>query len=221
LIDRAIARFNAGLARTSAALMSFSKPTRDHTVCLVTVRPPHAIPGVADVEVLTTSEDVRDVHIVPLPLTGAGAQFAPVPDRATRSVEDPKLFHRPPLADGRRRVAGPHHRQRRSRRGHDVGAGADASAIDARDAPGAAISSDWLLAAARRRTRRIVSAMAREAKLGAGEALDPRARRRGRIAGAIATAVVAESGSSATCGGPSRRPPTIATSTSRWSRRRD
>ena len=36
----------------------------------------------------------------------------------------------------------------------------------------------------------IVSAMAREAKLGAGEALDPRAKRRGRIAGAIATVVV-------------------------------
>ena len=49
---------------------------------LVTVRPPHAIPGVADVEVLTTSDEVRDVRIVPLPLTGPGAQFAPVADRA-------------------------------------------------------------------------------------------------------------------------------------------
>ena len=36
----------------------------------------------------------------------------------------------------------------------------------------------------------IVSAMAREAKLGAGETLDPRAKRRGRIAGAIAAVVV-------------------------------
>ena len=36
----------------------------------------------------------------------------------------------------------------------------------------------------------IVSAMAREARLGAGETLDPRARRRGRIAGAIAAVVV-------------------------------
>ena len=59
---------------------------------LVTVRPPHAIPGVADVEVLTTSDDVRDVRIVPLPLTGAGAQFAPVADRALRSTEDPRMF---------------------------------------------------------------------------------------------------------------------------------
>ena len=46
----------------------------------VTIRPPRAIPGVADVEVLTTSADVSDVRIVPLPLTGPGAQFAPVPD---------------------------------------------------------------------------------------------------------------------------------------------
>ena len=52
---------------------------------LVTIRPPHAIPGVADVEVLTTSDDVDEVRIVPLPLTGPGAQFAPVPDVAARS----------------------------------------------------------------------------------------------------------------------------------------
>jgi len=52
---------------------------------LVTVRPPHAIPGVADVEVRSATGDVRDIRIVPLPLTGPGAQFAPVPDRAARS----------------------------------------------------------------------------------------------------------------------------------------
>ena len=59
---------------------------------LVTVRPPYAIPGIADVEVRATSDDVRDVRIVPLPLTGDGARFAPVPDRAERSREDPRLF---------------------------------------------------------------------------------------------------------------------------------
>jgi hypothetical protein len=58
----------------------------------VTIRPPYAIPGVADVEVLTTSDDVREVRIVPLPLTGPGARFAPVPDVATRSSEDARLF---------------------------------------------------------------------------------------------------------------------------------
>jgi hypothetical protein len=58
----------------------------------VTVRPPHAIPGVAEVEVLTTSDDIHEIRIVPLPLTGPGAKFAPVPDLATRSAVDPKLF---------------------------------------------------------------------------------------------------------------------------------
>ena len=50
----------------------------------VTIRPPHAIPGIAEVEVLTTSDDVQEIRIVPLPLMGPGAQFAPVPDIATR-----------------------------------------------------------------------------------------------------------------------------------------
>src|SRR5262249_41724618 len=59
---------------------------------LVTVRPPHAVPGVADVEILTPGSDVDSIRIVPLPLTGPGAQFAPTPDLATRSAVDAKLF---------------------------------------------------------------------------------------------------------------------------------
>ena len=59
---------------------------------LVTVRPPYAIPGVAEVEVMTRDGDVDDVQIVPLPLTGPGARFAPVPDRAQRSPDDSHLF---------------------------------------------------------------------------------------------------------------------------------
>lgn len=58
----------------------------------VTIRPPHAIPGIAEVEVLTTSDDVQEIRIVPLPLTGPGAQFAPVPDVVSRSTADPRLF---------------------------------------------------------------------------------------------------------------------------------
>jgi hypothetical protein len=59
---------------------------------LVTVRPPYAVPGVADVEILVPAGDVDSIRIVPLPLTGAGAQFAPTPDIATRSTADPNLF---------------------------------------------------------------------------------------------------------------------------------
>ena len=58
----------------------------------VTVRPPLAIPGVADVEVLATSDEVTEVRIVPLPLTGPAAKFAPVPDRAQQSMDDRRLF---------------------------------------------------------------------------------------------------------------------------------
>ena len=85
----------AGRARTSAAPMCFSKAHAGPYRLLVTVRPPHAIPGVADVEVLATSDDVRDVHIVPLPLTGAGAKFAPVPDRADAIERRSEALHRP------------------------------------------------------------------------------------------------------------------------------
>ena len=45
-----------------------------------------------EVEVLTTATDIREVRIVPLPLTGPGAQFAPAPDRASRSDADTRLF---------------------------------------------------------------------------------------------------------------------------------
>ena len=58
----------------------------------VTVRPPNVIPGVAEIEALVQDAGVRSVHIVPLPLVGAAARFAPVPDLATRSAADARLF---------------------------------------------------------------------------------------------------------------------------------
>jgi hypothetical protein len=59
---------------------------------LVTIRTPSVIPGVADIEVRSTANDVDIVHIVPTPLTGPGAKFAPVPDLAQRSKDDPQFF---------------------------------------------------------------------------------------------------------------------------------
>ena len=52
---------------------------------LVAIRPPVVIPGVAEVE-------VREVHVVPLPLKGPGAKFAPTPDLAKRSKDDPQFY---------------------------------------------------------------------------------------------------------------------------------
>jgi hypothetical protein len=50
------------------------------------------IPGVAAVEILTSADDIREVRIVPLPMTGPGAQFAPVSDLATPSSDNPRLY---------------------------------------------------------------------------------------------------------------------------------
>jgi hypothetical protein len=58
---------------------------------LVTVRPPVVVPGVAEIEIRAPSE-VSRLRIVPMPLTGPGARFAPVPDLAVRSKEDPLFF---------------------------------------------------------------------------------------------------------------------------------
>lgn len=59
---------------------------------LVTIRPPQVIPGVAAVEIRSAAPDVRQVRIVPLPLTGPAAKLAPLPDIAQRSSEDPQFY---------------------------------------------------------------------------------------------------------------------------------
>jgi hypothetical protein len=59
---------------------------------LVTIRTPSVIPGVAEIEVRSAANNVDVVHIVPTPLTGEGAKFAPVPDLAVRSKDDPQFF---------------------------------------------------------------------------------------------------------------------------------
>ncbi len=58
----------------------------------VTVRPPSVIPGVADLEVRSSSGGITSVHAVPMPMAGPGARFAPVPDKLTVSKDDPQLF---------------------------------------------------------------------------------------------------------------------------------
>ena len=59
---------------------------------LVTIRPPVIVPGVAEIEVRSAAPGVREMRFVPLPLTGAGAKFAPTPDTAQRSKDDPQFF---------------------------------------------------------------------------------------------------------------------------------
>src|SRR5579885_3153249 len=59
---------------------------------LVTIRPPVVVPGVAEIEIRSSTPGIRQVHIVPLPLTGPGARFAPTPDLAKPSKDDPQFF---------------------------------------------------------------------------------------------------------------------------------
>lgn len=59
---------------------------------LVTIRPPEVIPGVAQIEIRSSSPDVRQIRVVPLRLTGPGAKLAPIPDVAQRSPDDPQFY---------------------------------------------------------------------------------------------------------------------------------
>jgi len=58
----------------------------------VTVRVPQVIPGVAEIQILCATSDVRAIQIVPMRLSGAGSNFPPTPDLADQSKEDPKFF---------------------------------------------------------------------------------------------------------------------------------
>jgi hypothetical protein len=58
---------------------------------LVTIRPPEVVPGVAEIEIRSASPGVRQIHILPLRLS-TQPQFAPVPDLARPSKEDPQFY---------------------------------------------------------------------------------------------------------------------------------
>jgi hypothetical protein len=153
----------------------------------ITVRPPRVIPGVAEVEVLATSDDVNEVRIVPLPLTGPGATFAPIPDVASRSSGNPRLF----IGTLWMMTAGAWQVRVEAR-----GAGGSGQASvpvptlpNQTLAMGPAVGAlllvlGGLLVAG---FIAVVSTIAREAGLAPGETVDPRRRRNGRIAGAVAS----------------------------------
>lgn len=58
----------------------------------VTIRPPVVIPGVAEVEIRTSAPAIREIRILPMPLTGAGARYAPTADVARQSKDDPPFY---------------------------------------------------------------------------------------------------------------------------------
>jgi hypothetical protein len=58
---------------------------------LVTVRPPDAVPGIAEVTARVT-EPIDRMTMVPLPAQGIGAKLSPTPDVATRDRDDAQTF---------------------------------------------------------------------------------------------------------------------------------
>lgn len=58
----------------------------------VTVRVPQVIPGIAEIQVRSATNDVEKIEIVPMRLTGAGSNLPPTPDVAERSKQDPQFF---------------------------------------------------------------------------------------------------------------------------------
>jgi hypothetical protein len=156
----------------------------------VTVRPPTVIPGVADIEILAPDRDIRDVHIVPLPLVGAAAQLAPVPDLAARSTQDPRLFtgHLWMMTIGEWQV--------RVTVNGDRGSGT--LAVPVPTLPQSTLAMNGvvrtilgvLMALLSLGIVAIASALVREGRVEPGASPGPSAVRRGRIAGAIAALVV-------------------------------
>jgi hypothetical protein len=58
----------------------------------VTVRMPQVIPGVAEIQVRSATNEVTGIQVVPMRLTGPGSSLPPIPDAAQRSKDDPQFF---------------------------------------------------------------------------------------------------------------------------------
>src|SRR5438309_10195351 len=58
----------------------------------VTVRVPQVIPGIAEIEIRSESNNVSEIRIAPMQLTGPGSQYPPAPEAAERSKDDPQFF---------------------------------------------------------------------------------------------------------------------------------
>ena len=58
----------------------------------VTVRVPQVIPGIAEIEIRSESNEVSEIRIAPMQLTGPGSQYPPAPEAAERSKDDPQFF---------------------------------------------------------------------------------------------------------------------------------
>jgi hypothetical protein len=58
----------------------------------VVVRPPLVIPGVADIEVRSSTPGIESITVVPIPLTGEASKHPPAPDPITKPSGDAQFF---------------------------------------------------------------------------------------------------------------------------------
>jgi hypothetical protein len=58
----------------------------------VTIRPPSVIPGVAEIEIRSTSPDIQEIRITPTPMIGEASRHPPTPDVMQRSKQDLQFF---------------------------------------------------------------------------------------------------------------------------------
>jgi hypothetical protein len=59
---------------------------------IVTIRTPQMIPGVANVEVLSSTPGITKISVVPTYIVGLGAKYPPVGDVLSQANEDPQYF---------------------------------------------------------------------------------------------------------------------------------
>ncbi len=58
----------------------------------IVVRPPEAIPGVAQIEVRSAVAGIRSIRATPLPMTGEASKHPPLPDNLAVSKQDAQFF---------------------------------------------------------------------------------------------------------------------------------
>jgi hypothetical protein len=157
----------------------------------VTVHPPQVIPGVAEIEVRSETPGLSSVQAVPLPLSGAGSEHAPLPDSLRRTPGDAQFFTGALwlMADGSWQV-------KLSVNGSQ---GAGTLSIPVPAIARTTRTMQWQLGALLSvlgiflagGLAAIAGAAVRDAKVPAGSEAGANAKRRGRIASVIAFAVIA------------------------------
>ncbi|HEX5433598.1 MAG TPA: hypothetical protein VFY05_05130 [Candidatus Angelobacter sp.] len=80
-----------GLAHVNSPDVFFDGYAGQYHV-LVTIQPPAVVPGIAQIQIRSATNDIQTIKILPLKMVGQAANLAPTPDMTQRSQQDPQLF---------------------------------------------------------------------------------------------------------------------------------